>query len=309
MGVHTRADAEVAATARKQYGLITARQAGEIGLGKEHIHYRVKQGRWERVAPSVYRIAGCPETWHQRLLAATMVHDGVASHRSALRLHGILGYRTDVVEVSSRPRGNIRIPNVTAHETVCFSPVDHTMVDGIPVTTVERTLIDAGAVHSPRFVEDALDECIRRNLTSADAVARRVQATAGQGRNGIGVMRAILDTRHALQNTTESVLESRFLRALRDHGVALPVTQHVIRLGHHVVARVDFAYPERRVAIEVDGLRYHASRAALEADATRQNEISAAGFRVFRFSKGDLAEPSRIAMRIARILEDHPVAA
>lgn len=136
-----------------------------------------------------------------------------------------------------------------------------------------------------------------------------MHATAGQGRDGIGVMRAILERRDALQDTTESVLESRFLRALRDHDVPLPVAQHVIRLGHHVVARVDFAYLSERIAIEIDGLRYHASRHSLEADTARQNEIALAGYRIYRFSKRDLDDPHRIAAKVARILVERPVAA
>ena len=302
-------DAAIASIARTQYGLVTYRQACDVGMNRDHIYYRVAQGRWERVGPQVYRIAGCPETWEQRILAATLIFRGVASHRSALKLHGIMGYRTSALDVSFARWRRHDFPNVTAHETVCFSPTDHTVVAGIPVTTIERTLIDAGAVHGAGFVEDALDECIRRHLTTADAVAARVHATAGQGRNGVGVMRAILDRRDALQNTAESVLESRFLRALRDHDLVLPVTQHTIRLGHHVVARVDFAYPDRHIAIEVDGLRFHASRRALEADTARQNEISLAGYRIYRFSQRDVADPGRLAAKVAGILRRHPVAA
>jgi very-short-patch-repair endonuclease len=75
------------------------------------------------------------------------------------------------------------------------------------------------------------------------------------------------------------------------------------------VARVDFAYPDAQVAIEVDGLRYHASRRALEADAARQNEIALAGFQVVRFSKRDLDDPTRVATKVRRILRKHSEAA
>ena len=95
-----RHDATIAAIARTQYGLVTYKQACGLGMNRDHIYYRVTQGRWERVGPQVYRIAGCPETWKQRLLAATLVFRGVASHRSALKLHGIMGYRTDALDIS-----------------------------------------------------------------------------------------------------------------------------------------------------------------------------------------------------------------
>lgn len=297
-------DAAIAEIARHQHGLITLEQARTCELSPQLVHYRVTQGRWERVGPQVYRIAGCPETWHQRLLAATFLHGAVASHRSALKLHGIMGYRTEVVEVSARPRRRRRLDDVTCHETVCFSGIDHTLVDAIPVTTVERTLIDIGAVHSPRFVEDVLDEALRRNLTTLDAVIDRVHATRGQGRNGVGVMRAIVEQRDPRASLTESVLESRFLRALRACDVPLPEPQHTIRLGHHVVARVDFAYPEHHLAVEIDGLRYHASRQSLEADARRQNEIILAGYRILRFTAADLESPDLLAQRMLRALRE-----
>jgi predicted transcriptional regulator of viral defense system len=302
-------DREVGAIARVQHGLVTYDQVSAAAMTRDHIYYRMQQGRWERVAPQVYRIAGCPETWHQRLLAATLVYRGVASHRSALKLHGILDYRTDEVDVSFARWRRHGLPGVTAHETVCFSPTDHTVVAGVPVTTIERTLIDAGAIHSSRFVEDALDECIRRQWTTPESVAERLRAIAGQGRNGVGVMRTILDQRCALQDTSESVLQSRFIRALRDHDVVLPVAQYTITLGHHRVARVDFAYPDRRIAIEIDGLRYHASRRSLEADAARQNEIAMSGFRLYRYTLGDLRDPVRMARTIATLLARHPAAA
>lgn len=214
-----------------------------------------------------------------------------------------MDYRTDRVDISTKTRGRLRLPHVTAHETVCFSPVDHTVVNGVPVTAIPRTLIDAGAVHSPRFVEDALDDCIRRGLTTVAEVADRMQATAGQGRDGIGVMRTILEARADLQGETESVLESRFLRALREYAVPLPEAQHVIRLGYHVVARTDFAYPERRLAIEIDGLRFHASRRSLEADTARQNDIILAGYDLLRFTASDLARPQRVAFTVQRLLD------
>ena len=261
------------------------------------------------MGPQVYRIAGCPETWHQRLLAATIVHHAVASHRSALKLHGIMNYRTNIIEISTRPQRRREIQGVSCHETVCFSGADHTVVEGIPVTTVARTLIDIGAIHSERFVEEALDESLRRKLTTLDELIDRLRATGGQGRNGVGVLRAILEQRDARASLTESVLETRFLRALRHHDVPLPEPQHTIRLGNHIVARVDFAYPDRALAIEIDGLRYHATRQSLEADTRRQNEIVLAGYRILRFTAADLDDAGRVAHRILLALRETPAAA
>lgn len=79
---------------------------------------------------------------------------------------------------------------------------------------------------------------------------------------------------------SESELETRFLRALHEEGLPIPVSQYEVRDGGHFIARVDFAYPDRRLAIEAYGQRHHSVWSDQEHDLARQNEIIALGWRV-----------------------------
>ena len=92
---------------RRQHGLITRAQALTAGMTRGQIERSLGTGRWVREARGVYRHAAAPPTPLSKLLAACMVHDGLASHRSAAALHGIDGFTLGRIELSV-PRGRKR---------------------------------------------------------------------------------------------------------------------------------------------------------------------------------------------------------
>ena len=99
-GRDVRANYEVDELTLAQHGLITTEQAIKA-LGPSRKSRWVTERRLISVQPSVFRMAGAPETWHQGLMAASLAVDGVVSHRSAAELWGLIqpaGY----VEVSIR---------------------------------------------------------------------------------------------------------------------------------------------------------------------------------------------------------------
>jgi hypothetical protein len=89
-------------------------------------------------------------------------------------------------------------------------------------------------------------------------------------------LRAILDER-SRRSVPERVVETRFLRLVKEAGLPLPTPQLKVFDGGRFLARVDFAYPEAKVAIEVDGYRYHSGYAAWNHDRQRRNGLIAAG--------------------------------
>src|SRR5690242_16501161 len=86
-------DAVVARIASKQFGLVTRDQALAAGLSEDAIGRRVRSGRWVRLHPNVYRLAGAPDTWEQRILAAVLAAGptAIASHLSAAVLWQVPG--------------------------------------------------------------------------------------------------------------------------------------------------------------------------------------------------------------------------
>jgi very-short-patch-repair endonuclease len=165
--------------------------------------------------------------------------------------------------------------------------VDVTAVAGIPVTTVARTLIDVAATTDPDVVEEALDEALGRGLLSISRIRWRL-GELGRGRPGVGVMRALVDARDSRLPTSESVLETKLLRVLRRARLPEPLPQHKICDGSRVVARVDLAYPDHRLAIEADGFRWHSGRMRWQRDRARANDLMLLGWRVIRVTWDDI---------------------
>ena len=123
----------------------------------------------------------------------------------------------------------------------------------------------------------------------------------GKGRPGGGVLRSILEALG--EQPVESVLELKLLRLLKRHGLPEPSCQFEIRKDNMVIARVDFAYPEIRLAIEADGFRYHSGLGSWERDLDRRNELTALGWHVIHVAWHDLNErPRRVAEQVRRAL-------
>jgi very-short-patch-repair endonuclease len=174
---------------------------------------------------------------------------------------------------------------------------------GVPITDPARTILDLGAVVPARKVEAALECALGRRLVTVAGLRVVLEAVGRRGRRGTGVLRALLELRSDAAGVTESVLEERMLRLLRDHSLPLPVTQHEVRAGGRLLGRVDFAYPLRRVAIEVDGYESHSSLDAFRRDRARQNELVAAGWTVLRFTWHDVVHrPEHVASVLRRVL-------
>lgn len=147
----------------------------------------------------------------------------------------------------------------------------------IPVTTVTRTLLDLGALASVKQVERALDSAFRQRLTTIDRLDRCLQENAGRGRRGAGILRHLLAQRDPAAALLESPLEKRLLQILRQHGLPIPASQYRIYRDDRLVARVDFAYPELKLAIEADGYLFHSEKSDWERDRERDAELAEIG--------------------------------
>lgn len=276
----------------------------EKGAGRGLIDQRVAGRRWELVYPGVYRMPGVPASWRLHLLAACLAagEGALASHRSAAALRRLPGGDEGLVELSVPKGRRVRLPGLIVHQVRDLEQVDVTIIDAIPVTSCTRTLIDLASVVSADTLEEALDEVLRRRLTSLSRLRWRIAQLRRRGRPGIGVLRQLVEAR-AGGPGLDSVLETRLLRLLRRAGLPTPACQYEIRDRGRLLARVDFAYPQARLAIEVDGYRWHSGRARWERDLGRRNALTALGWRVIHVTSSDLEHrPDRIVRMIAQVL-------
>jgi len=264
---------------------------------------RLESGRWERLHPAVYRLAGARATPRQALVTACLRGGPgtTVSHRSAAALHGLPGGAAGV-EITV-PRGRVlRDPSILAHRTGPLPGVDVTAVDGIPVTTVARTLVDLAAVLRPEALEEALDSALSAGRVPRPRLAWRLGELAAKGRPGAEVLRSLLDAREPAAPVPASVLETRLGRVLAGPGLAAPVWGHEVRAGGRL-AVLDCAYPQVRLAVEADGWQTHSGRARWEDDLARQNALVAAGWTVLRFPWSVIdQDPGQVRREVAATL-------
>lgn len=284
-------DAVIATVAASQHGVISRAQAREHGLTSTMIRHRLATGRWDRLHRSVYRIAGAVPSWWQALVAACFAWGphAVASHVAAAALRGLPGFAPGIPEITVPRSCGRNGPGIVHRPRHPLDPVDVTIVDAIPVTTVARTLIDVAACVPRATLEEALDDALRRGLVTLARLRWRLEQMGRMGRSGVADLRALIDVRTG-RRVPQSVFETRLLRLLKVARLPMPETQHEIRERGRLIAVVDFAYPDARLAIEADGYRWHAGRSRWRSDLTRRNAITTLGWRVIHVTWADLTE-------------------
>lgn len=288
--------------AQSQHSLITTAQALKV-LGPSRKQRWVADGRLLSVQPGVFRLAGSRQTWHQALMAAALAADAIVSHRSAAELWGLIqpaGY----VDVSVAPPHQPRLrPPAILHRIADLRPDLAVEREGLRLTDPIRTIVDLGLVLPRWSVRDALSRGITTKLVDVERVQWLREALGRQGRNGTGVIQAVLDERSLMEAPEESILERRFMSLVSRAGLPRPVFQHEVWHDGRFVARVDGAYPDRTVAMEVDGFSAHSSPDAFQRDRTRQNRLVALGWTVLRFTWDDVVKrPALVARTILEAL-------
>ena len=262
-----------------QHGIISRRQVFDLGGTRGFVERRLAKGRWKLVYPGVYVLAGAPDSWRQRVIAACLAcgEGAAASHRCAGTLMTFLGLEIGPVEVTISERRRVRRPGLILHRATDIIPADLTTIDAIPVTSPTRTLIDLAAVLDRDHLEEVLDDGLRRRLTSVRRLIWRIDAMEHRGRPGIGTITALVRARAHAGAAPESVLETRLFRLLAKAVLSRPAVQYPIIERGRVIARVDFAYPEQMLAIEAEGYRWHSSRVRFDRDLERRNRLTALG--------------------------------
>jgi very-short-patch-repair endonuclease len=225
----------------------------------------------------------------------------LASHRSAAALWKLEGIDEGPMEISVKAGRRIR--GATVHRRRATDDPLVSVLDGIPATVIERTLLDLAATAPPGRTAAALDDALRRRLTTLPDLRAMLGSVAPRGRIGTRTLRTLVNDRDDRDAALESRLESALLRVLRRHGVELPVLQHAVVTGGAVVARLDFAYPQRRVGIETDGYRWHGSPERWRRDLRRENRLKLLGWMLLRFSWDDVhRRPEAVIAQVRQAL-------
>jgi hypothetical protein len=289
--------------AASQHGLVTADRA--LGrLAPAELKSWVRRRVLVPVRPGVYRFQGVPESWEQQLLGVCLATGAVASHRAAARLWGLDGVAALRLEVTTPLGRPVRLPGVRGHRSNRLGPEFLTTHRGIPVTTPARTLVDLSAVTPAPTLEKAVDGALRDGLVTVASLRACFDALAGRGRRRVAHFRPLLDARQPGYSPGDSDLEARVQRWLVAAGLPPPVPQFGI-LVHSRRYRLDLAYPELRIAIELDGWAAHGNRRAFDHDRARGNDLELAGWTLLRFTSSSTRADVVRTVQAARAVPPH----
>ena len=297
-------DRELLDLALRQHGLIRRDQALHLGMTPDGIRHRVARGSWVRTQRGVYRLAAVKVTWAQRVLTVCLAARAVASHRTAAVLWDVGGVRPGRPEVTIARGRRIRAHDARVHQSTQADRFDTRLVNSIPATGLARTLVDLGAVLPMTRVEEAIDDARRRRLVDWIELHDALVLHARRGRDGVGAFRAVLEERYGETVVPDSLFNRRVQRLLVDHGLPSPSIEHEVRTaGGTFVARIDLAYPELRLAIELDGKATHLTARAFERDHVRLNRLRLEGWLVLAFTWQFFIErPERLVANVRAAL-------
>lgn len=271
--------------------------AVEAGLTDAAIHRVVTSGRWERVLPRAYVVAGAPLTWFTRLAAVkASLDDGFAfSHRTAGALLDLDGVPKNYVEIVSK--GSLRLPGVIVHRTPSVPSL--TMhINGFPITSAHRTILDLSAVMPSHRAERALEDALRKKLTSIDRLASEYANACNKGRNGCRRFRRALLRRDHRDGTLQSRMEAKLRRIVRTLPGAAATPQFEVHTADDRY-RIDFAYPDIKFGIEAQSIRWHLGEAYFYYDLKRDRKLKRCGWTLLYYSWDDLLYPTAVRDEIS----------
>lgn len=276
-------DARVADLAERQHGVVTRAQLLGLGLSPAAVGRRLRGGRLRSLHRGVYLAAPAPYSASQEMAAVLAGGpQALLSHGSAAAAWELVEENAGPVEVMVPGESRRRRPGVRVHRTTGVQPDERAQWNGIPTTTPGRTVVDLAARVGSRELEGMLARGERQGLDVETEVKRLVERY--RHRPGIGMLRALLGSRDR-PVFTRSEAESRFLALLREAG--LPKPQVNVSLGPY---EIDFLWRGRGVAVEVDGFRFHSSRARFEGDRRKDAWLLARGIKVIRLSWRQLTD-------------------
>jgi putative AbiEi antitoxin of type IV toxin-antitoxin system/uncharacterized protein DUF559 len=276
----TPLDVALAELAEGQFGVVSLAQLRALGIGERGVQHRARSGRLRRLYRGVYAVGhgvlGREGRWMAAVLACG--EGAVLSHRSAAA-HWELGSAAAKIDVTA-PVSRVGIPGIRLHRSRSLDARDTTSHEGIPVTTIPRTLLDLAATVKPDRLERALAQAQRLRLYDHGAI-QDVLARSN-GHRGTGALAQAIAREDP--KWTANDYEAWFLALVREAGLPEPMVNASLAAPDHPPLKPDFCWPAHQLIVETDGWDTHRTHAAFQADRRRDAALTAAGWRVVRFT-------------------------
>ncbi|MBS1679544.1 MAG: type IV toxin-antitoxin system AbiEi family antitoxin domain-containing protein [Actinobacteria bacterium] len=285
--------------ATKQHGVVSIRQLeGPLGFSQRSVARAVASGRLHRVYRGVYAVGHTELSRHGECLAAVLAvgPGALLSYYSAGWLWGLWSGSPAPFEVTAVVPRHHRPPRgVVRHRARNLDEVDRAVVDGIPVTSVARTLLDLAWKLRPDQLRRVLARAEDLGLFDLEAIHEVIERNRGhRGAQRLRFALAIYER----PIWTRSEFERRFVEHLVAGGLPRPATGWT-EVGHEV----DVYWPEHRFGIELDAFETHGTRAAFEVDRERDLDFALAGIRTVRITERKFhREPEAVVALVATLL-------
>ena len=176
-----------------------------------------------------------------------------------------------------------RIPGAFVHQLSDVWPDHRTVIEGLPVTTVARTVVDLATVVHPARLRHVVEDAKHSRLVSYEEIGLCLASVARRGKPGVRSLTIVLDRLGPGTTPTTSKLERMMLDLLRGSDLPVPVGQYPFPGRQFVAGCVDFAYPAAKLVLETDGRRWHSRIKELTRDRERDLEAARHGWQTLRF--------------------------
>src|SRR3954452_8864375 len=280
-------DRIIARIARRQFGVIARRQLIRLGLSQDAIDRRVWSGRLHVVHQGVYAVGHPHIERRGRVRAATLAFpDAVLSHRTAAEEWAMLRATATRPNVTSAARTLHGRPGIVLHRVRSLAPELRTEVDGLPVTTVERTLLDLASAKDLTPLRRGWEGAQRQRILDVDKVVHLIENSPG--RKTWPLKQLVAEATDAPD--TRSEFEALFTAFLR-HRPDIPEPHRNVLVEGYLV---DAYFPGTVLIVELDGEQWHWNRR--EEDSERDADLHLAGYVVYRVTWRKLTrEPDAVA--------------
>jgi len=289
-----RDDEVIASLAERQYGVVARAQLAALGLGARAIDHRLQRKRLHPLHRGVYAVGQRRLRREARWMAAVLAYGpgAVLSHRPG-GAHWQLVTDRGPCEVTV-PKARRSRPGIRVHQA-CLPADEVTVHEGIPITTVPRTLFDLAAVLPERQLERAINEAEVLHLwdeLSLDHLLHRYPRHRGSK-----AVRTALHRRRQGSTATKSELEEMFLALTDQAGMPRPEVNVPVE-GFEV----DAVWRDVRLVVELDGRDTHGTAAAFERDRARDRALQVAGWRPVRITYRQMCDTPRAVIADVRRL-------
>lgn len=283
--------------------MVSRAQLLALDFPSQTINRQVRRGQLHWIHRATFAVGHPRLTPRGRWMAAVLAcgAGAVLSHRAAWALWELGPRPGGAVDVTA-PRDRRRaIPGVRLHRSRRVIACDTRLIDGIPVTSVPRTLLDLAEILSPQRLRRALEEADRRELLDGRELDELVQHRS-HGCHGLAALRAARTALNGSAPWTLSELEEAFLGLIRQAGLPEPRCNVLVE-GE----LVDCFWPDAPLVVELDGYAVHRGRRSFEDDRRRDGKLQLAGVPVLRFTQPRVMhEPAGVLADVTAMLRRGP---